>query len=63
MPVHSEFARGRPDQRLHHQSGTRSQPPFQNRIHKMSTPPRVLLLAGDFVEDYEIMVPFQTLLT
>jgi protease I len=27
-------------------------------IHK-----RVLLLAGDFVEDYEIMVPFQTLLT
>ena len=24
---------------------------------------RVLLLAGDFVEDYEIMVPFQTLLT
>ncbi|MFM7058239.1 MAG: DJ-1/PfpI family protein [Planctomycetota bacterium] len=25
--------------------------------------PRVLLLAGDFVEDYEIMVPFQTLQT
>lgn len=24
---------------------------------------RVLILAGDFVEDYEIMVPFQTLLT
>ncbi len=24
---------------------------------------RVLVLAGDFVEDYEIMVPFQTLLT
>lgn len=24
---------------------------------------RVLLLAGDYVEDYEIMVPFQTLLT
>ncbi|MFN9293430.1 MAG: protease, partial [Planctomyces sp.] len=24
---------------------------------------RVLLLAGDFVEDYEIMVPFQTMLT
>jgi protease I len=24
---------------------------------------KVLLLAGDFVEDYEIMVPFQTLLT
>ncbi|MCA9060689.1 MAG: DJ-1/PfpI family protein, partial [Planctomycetaceae bacterium] len=24
---------------------------------------RVLLLAGDFVEDYEIMVPFQTLQT
>ena len=24
---------------------------------------RVLLLAGDFVEDYEIMVPYQTLLT
>jgi protease I len=24
---------------------------------------RVLLLTGDFVEDYEIMVPFQTLLT
>jgi protease I len=24
---------------------------------------RVLLLAGDFVEDYEIMVPFQTLMT
>lgn len=24
---------------------------------------QVLLLAGDFVEDYEIMVPFQTLLT
>ena len=24
---------------------------------------RVLLLAGDFVEDYEVMVPFQTLLT
>ncbi len=27
------------------------------------TSKRVLLLAGDFVEDYEIMVPFQTLLT
>jgi protease I len=27
------------------------------------TQKRVLLLAGDFVEDYEIMVPFQTLLT
>jgi len=27
------------------------------------SPKRVLLLAGDFVEDYEIMVPFQTLLT
>ena len=27
------------------------------------TAKRVLLLAGDFVEDYEIMVPFQTLLT
>lgn len=27
------------------------------------TATRVLLLAGDFVEDYEIMVPFQTLLT
>ena len=26
-------------------------------------PKRVLLIAGDFVEDYEIMVPFQTLLT
>lgn len=26
-------------------------------------PTRVLLLAGDFVEDYEIMVPFQTLMT
>ncbi|HCS54813.1 MAG TPA: protease, partial [Planctomycetaceae bacterium] len=25
--------------------------------------PKLLLLAGDFVEDYEIMVPFQTLLT
>jgi protease I len=25
--------------------------------------PRVLLIAGDFVEDYEIMVPFQTLQT
>ncbi|MBL8817069.1 MAG: DJ-1/PfpI family protein [Planctomyces sp.] len=24
---------------------------------------RVLLLAGDFVEDYEVMVPYQTLLT
>lgn len=24
---------------------------------------RILMLAGDFVEDYEIMVPFQTLLT
>src|SRR6201997_2202795 len=24
---------------------------------------KLLLLAGDFVEDYEIMVPFQTLLT
>ena len=24
---------------------------------------RILVLAGDFVEDYEIMVPFQTLLT
>jgi len=29
----------------------------------MMTTIRVLLLAGDFVEDYEIMVPFQTLLT
>ncbi|TWT64480.1 DJ-1/PfpI family protein [Rubinisphaera italica] len=28
----------------------------------MSTP-KLLLLAGDYVEDYEIMVPFQTLLT
>lgn len=27
------------------------------------TQKRVLLVAGDFVEDYEIMVPFQTLLT
>ena len=27
------------------------------------TAPRVLLIAGDFVEDYEIMVPFQTLQT
>ena len=27
------------------------------------TSKRVLLLAGDFVEDYEIMVPFQTLMT
>ncbi|MEQ9411693.1 MAG: DJ-1/PfpI family protein [Fuerstiella sp.] len=27
------------------------------------TDKRVLLLAGDYVEDYEIMVPFQTLLT
>ncbi|MCG6157329.1 DJ-1/PfpI family protein [Rubinisphaera margarita] len=25
--------------------------------------PKILLLAGDFVEDYEIMVPFQTLQT
>ena len=25
--------------------------------------PKVLILAGDFVEDYEMMVPFQTLLT
>ncbi|MBL4884346.1 MAG: DJ-1/PfpI family protein [Planctomycetaceae bacterium] len=25
--------------------------------------PKILFLAGDFVEDYEIMVPFQTLLT
>ena len=24
---------------------------------------KILLVAGDFVEDYEIMVPFQTLLT
>jgi protease I len=24
---------------------------------------RILLIAGDFVEDYEVMVPFQTLLT
>src|SRR3954468_24116498 len=24
---------------------------------------KVLLIAGDFVEDYEVMVPFQTLLT
>lgn len=24
---------------------------------------KILILAGDFVEDYEIMVPFQTLLT
>lgn len=28
----------------------------------MSQQKRVLLLAGDFVEDYEIMVPFQTLM-
>lgn len=27
------------------------------------TQKRVLMLAGDFVEDYEVMVPFQTLLT
>ena len=26
------------------------------------TPKRILLLAGDYVEDYEIMVPFQMLL-
>ena len=25
--------------------------------------PRLLFLVGDFVEDYEIMVPFQTLAT
>ena len=24
---------------------------------------KILLIAGDFVEDYEVMVPFQTLLT
>lgn len=28
-----------------------------------SNPRSILLLAGDFVEDYEVMVPFQTLLT
>jgi protease I len=28
----------------------------------MSTPKRLLLLAGDYVEDYEVMVPFQMLL-
>jgi protease I len=27
------------------------------------TPKKILMIAGDFVEDYEIMVPFQTLLT
>lgn len=27
------------------------------------TTKKILLLAGDFVEDYEVMVPFQTLLT
>jgi protease I len=27
------------------------------------TPKKILLIAGDFVEDYEVMVPFQTLLT
>jgi len=37
-------------------------PHFTNRIFPMPQI-RVLLLAGDFVEDYEIMVPFQTLLT
>jgi protease I len=26
-------------------------------------PKKILLIAGDFVEDYEVMVPFQTLLT
>lgn len=30
---------------------------------KQMSDKRVLLLAGDFVEDYEIMVPFQTLMT
>ena len=25
--------------------------------------PRVLMLAGDYVEDYEVMVPYQTLQT
>ena len=24
---------------------------------------RILMIVGDFVEDYEVMVPFQTLLT
>jgi protease I len=27
------------------------------------TPKRILMIVGDFVEDYEVMVPFQTLLT
>src|SRR6187431_806261 len=30
---------------------------------KDMAPKKILLIAGDFVEDYEIMVPFQTLLT
>jgi protease I len=26
-------------------------------------PRKILMIVGDFVEDYEVMVPFQTLLT
>ncbi|GKX55229.1 protease [Leminorella grimontii] len=29
----------------------------------MTTPKRILMLVGDYAEDYETMVPFQTLLT
>lgn len=36
-------------------------PPDRNPL--MSSTPALLLLAGDYVEDYEIMVPFQTLQT
>ena len=35
----------------------------QTRVWEMNAmkPAKLLLLAGDFVEDYEIMVPFQAL--
>ena len=34
-----------------------------NRGEQAMSDNHILLLAGDYAEDYEIMVPFQTLLT
>ncbi len=44
-------------------AGRFSLPPAMPSLLGSSMTKKILLIAGDFVEDYEIMVPFQTLLT
>lgn len=37
------------------------EPPFTHRPPELAVPRRILMIVGDFVEDYEVMVPFQAL--